>query len=68
MRSFTPFAIAAVAIALLTPPVLGATYRVGSGAGCTHATIQAAIDTAVATAADDEIRISTTSWTGRTAA
>lgn len=65
MRSFLPFAIAAVAIALPTPPVLAATYRVGSGAGCTHATIQAAIDTAVATAADDEIRISTTSWTGQ---
>ena len=54
-----------VAAVCLASPLSAATYRVGSGAGCTHATIQAAIDAAVATAADDEIRISNTSWTGQ---
>ena len=44
---------------------LAATYRVGNGAGCTHSTIQAAINAAVAGAADDEIRITTASWTGQ---
>ncbi|MBN8482209.1 MAG: hypothetical protein J0L88_11535 [Xanthomonadales bacterium] len=65
MRSFIPSAIAAVATALLAQTAFAATYRVGSGAGCTHTTIQAAITDAVATAADDEIRVSNTSWTGQ---
>lgn len=45
-------------------PAHAATYRVGNGTGCTHATIQAAINAAVATAADDEIRISG-NWTSQ---
>lgn len=41
-------------------PVLAATFTVGSGAGCTHATIQAAIDAAnsVSNPGADEIRLS----------
>lgn len=56
--------IAFAAMAWSSSPVHAATYRVGSGAGCTHATIQAAINAAVATAADDEIRISG-NWGGQ---
>ena len=39
-----------------------AVYRVGSGAGCTHASIQAAINAAQASAADDDILISGTTY------
>jgi hypothetical protein len=41
-------------------PAAAAIYRVGSGAGCTHASIQAAIAAAAVSAADDEIRLSAT--------
>ncbi|MBP6329968.1 MAG: hypothetical protein KA357_09135, partial [Dokdonella sp.] len=43
---------------LLSLPAAAALYRVGSGAGCTHATIQAAVNAAVASVEADEIRIS----------
>lgn len=47
----------AVAVA---QPAAAAVYRVGSGAGCTHASIQAAIGAAAASADDDEIRLGAT--------
>lgn len=53
----------AIIVALPAVPAAAAIYRVGSGAGCTHATIQSAIDAAVATASADEIRISGTQYT-----
>ena len=43
---------------LLGQPAAADTYWVGSGAGCTHATIQAAVNAAVASVEADEIRIS----------
>ena len=49
--------IAAVA-ALAAMPASAAIYTVGSGAGCTHAAIQAAIDAAAASSGADEIRLS----------
>lgn len=52
------FVLALFAVGCSAMPVDAAIYRVGSGAGCTHATIQSAIDAAVASATDDEIRIS----------
>ena len=52
----------AVAGVLSSAAAHAAVYRVGSGAGCTHASIQAAIDAAEATAADDDIFISGASY------
>ncbi|MBN8481718.1 MAG: hypothetical protein J0L88_09025 [Xanthomonadales bacterium] len=46
----------------MSPMAHAAIYRIGSGAGCTHATIQAAIDAAVATAEGDEIRLGATQY------
>jgi hypothetical protein len=53
-------AATALAGAFIAGPVFAATYRVGSGTGCTHATIQAAVAAAATTAEPDEIRISRT--------
>ena len=58
---------ASAALAALVPlcasmPAHAAIYRVGSGSGCTHATIQAAIDAAAATPDADEVRLGTTSY------
>lgn len=52
--------IAVLASVAFSTPVAAAVYRVGSGPGCTHASIQAAIGTAAVTADDDEIRLSAT--------
>lgn len=60
MLVIAPFAAALALCAW--PPARAATYRVGSGAGCTHATIQAAIDAATATAEADEIRLGATQY------
>ena len=43
--------------ALAATPVSAAIYTVGSGAGCTHTTIQAAIDAATASGEADDIRL-----------
>ena len=43
---------------LAAMPAQAAIYRVGSGSGCTHATIQAAVGAASQSAEADEIRIS----------
>jgi hypothetical protein len=51
------FVIAGIACA---PPAVAAVYRVGVGAGCTQASIQAAIGAAAMTVADDEIHLSAT--------
>ncbi len=64
MRLTMLFVLTCAATALPAQSASAATYRVGSGASCTHSTIQAAIDDAVASAADDEIRISG-NWTGQ---
>jgi hypothetical protein len=48
----------ALASAFMAVPALAATYRVGTGTGCTHATIQAAVDAAAVTATADEIHVS----------
>jgi len=53
-------AIVVAASLLFALPGSAAVYRVGSGAGCTHASIQAAIGAAAVSAADDEIRLSAT--------
>lgn len=55
-----PARLIAIAAACAATPVVAATYTVGSGAGCTHATIQAAIDAADAAGSTgaDEIRLS----------
>ena len=45
---------------LLATPASAALYRVGIGSGCTHATIQAAINAAEASAEADEVRITQT--------
>lgn len=43
-----------------------ATYRVGSGVGCTHASIQAALDAAAASAENDVVLITrSASWTAQ---
>ena len=57
----------ALAVALNAPSALANIYTVGSGAGCTHATIQAAINAADATSSNvaDEIRLSGGSFTGQ---
>ena len=57
-----------VAVAVLAAtPSYAAIYTVGSGAGCTHATIQAAIDAADAATSTgaDEIRLSGAPFTGQ---
>ena len=51
---------AIAAVVAFAPPAGAAIYRVGSGAGCTHASIQAAIGAAAVSDADDEIRLSAT--------
>jgi len=53
--------VAFLALAVLLPVTsLAATYRVGSGGGCTHATIQAAVNTAAGNAGLDTVRITRT--------
>ncbi len=52
--------IAIVGAIACAGPAVAAIYRVGSGTGCTHASIQAAIGAAAVSAADDEIRLSAT--------
>ncbi len=52
--------IFAIAMLLVTPPAGAALYRIGTGAGCTHATIQAAVNAAAASVEADELRISQT--------
>jgi len=54
-----PTCLLAVVAAFAAAPVPAAIYTVGSGAGCTHATIQAAIDAADAASSTgaDEIRL-----------
>ncbi|MBN8481719.1 MAG: hypothetical protein J0L88_09030 [Xanthomonadales bacterium] len=55
-----PFQLTAATVILLaTHAAQAAIYRVGSDAACTHATIQAAIDSAAASGGADEIRIRT---------
>ena len=58
MRRLSVFLIAATAC--FATPAFANIYTVGSGAGCTHATIQAAIDAADAASSNvaDEIRLS----------
>lgn len=61
----SPFAtlvrsIAVVGTLVCAGPAPGAVYRVGSGAGCTHASIQAAIGAASVSAEGDEIRLAAT--------
>jgi hypothetical protein len=54
---------AAAVLFVLCAPAAAATYAVGAGAGCTHATIQAAIAAAEASPGADTIRISrSASW------
>ena len=60
--------IAILLAAACSTPVAAAVYRVGSGAGCTHASIQAAIDAAEASTAADEILISGASYANQTLA
>jgi len=55
-----PALIASLAVISFSTPAAAAVYRVGSGSGCTHASIQAAIGAAAVTTADDEIRLSAT--------
>jgi hypothetical protein len=52
--------IAILSSVAFSTPAAAAVYRVGSGPGCTHASIQAAIGAAAASAASDEIRLSAT--------
>lgn len=59
MRFLAP---AFVAATFCAAPTHAAIYRVGSGAGCTHSTIQSAIDAAVASAADDEIHLGASAY------
>jgi hypothetical protein len=54
------FALPIVAGLVSGAPAAAAIYSVGSGPGCTHASIQAAVGAASVTAADDEIRLSAT--------
>lgn len=49
-----------VLASVLPATTLAATYRVGSGGGCTHASIQAAVNTAAGNAGLDTIRITRT--------
>lgn len=50
--------LALIVLAMLLPTMtLAATYRVGNGGGCTHATIQAAVNTAAGNPGLDTIRI-----------
>lgn len=62
-----PACFIAVLTAFAAAPVSAAIYTVGSGAGCTHATIQAAIDAADAAGSTgaDEIRLSGGPYTGQ---
>ena len=60
-----PFFLAAAGFLLHAASTHAAVYRVGSGAGCTHATIQAAIDAAEASAADDDVFITGASYTSQ---
>lgn len=53
-------ASASVAGLFAAIPVHAAIYRVGSGAGCTHSSIQAAIGAAAVSPESDEIRLSAT--------
>lgn len=69
MSSPIPSRLSAIAAALLSTvyafvpaPALAVTYSVGSGAGCTHATIQAAIDTAASSAGTDTIHLTNGSF------
>lgn len=60
------FVVAPLAVTLalcLAPAARAAIYRVGDAGGCTHSTIQAAIDAAAATAEADEIRLGATQYT-----
>lgn len=50
-------AVAAIFAMLLAVPALAATYRVGAGSGCTHSTIQAAVDAAAGNPGLDTVRI-----------
>ena len=56
-------ALAALALLCVVLPAHAAVLRVGSGGGCTHATLQAAIATARVSAEADEIRLSATQIT-----
>jgi hypothetical protein len=58
--------IAILLTAACSTPVAAAVYRVGGGAGCTHASIQAAIDVAEASTAADDILISGASYANQT--
>ncbi len=54
-------AAAVIGLALLPAHALhAATYIVGTGSGCTHATVQAAIDAAQANAGPDTVRVTRT--------
>jgi hypothetical protein len=56
-------AIVAACTALLATPALAATYAVGIGTACTHTTIQAAINAAVANPSGPHlIRLTTGTW------
>src|SRR5688572_30551883 len=46
-----------LALAALASPASAAVYRVGTGSGCTHSSIQAAVDAAGNTTQADTIRI-----------
>ena len=61
-RLFVVAPIAATLALCLSPAARAAIYRVGGGSGCTHSTIQAAIDAAAATAEADEIRLGATQY------
>lgn len=65
MRRLNCF-IAFLAGVALSTPAAASVYRVGSGPGCTHASIQAAIDAAEASAAADDILISGASYANQT--
>lgn len=60
-----PAAASALALLSLATAAPAATYSVGPGATCTHATLQAALDAAASNPGPDVVRIvRSTSWTG----